>query len=305
MERKLKLDDVREAVKEAYSKAKGIKDGKVDPRVAGTSPKKFGIAVVLNSGEVIAEGDDSATFPLGGISRMPVTVELLSQLTPEQIMEKNPRCHCHRDCGGARPFKAHAIRAISAIAPSGDPDGKMDILLNDLVNMAGAEPQLDDKLYLDLMEKASQADIENRMAEAGYELYDDAPAAIDIYMRLQSLTLSLRDVATMGASLAADGVNPVTHQNVCDPAVATRAIAFFARKGPHKSTRRWMMLTGLPARSSFAGAIVAIMPGFGAIAAYSPRVDGKGVSPRAAEAIRLIADRLGLNVYASERVTVE
>ena len=65
------------------------------------------------------------------------------------------------------------------------------------------------------------------------------------------------------------------------------------------------MRTGLPGKASFAGGVLAILPGFGAIAAYAPEVDENGLSEKAAGAVQYIANKLGLNVYASARVEVE
>ena len=77
-----------------------------------------------------------------------------------------------------------------------------------------------------------------------------------------------------------------------------------ATRGKH-FIKPWMMLTGLPAKKSFTGGILAVLPGFGAIAAYSPRVDERGISIKAAKAIEYISQKLGLSVYASARVEVE
>jgi len=52
---------------------------------------------------------------------------------------------------------------------------------------------------------------------------------------------------------------------------------------------------GLPAKSGVSGAILAVVPGWGAIVAYSPRLDEAGNSVRGALAIRQLADLWALH----------
>ena len=48
----------------------------------------------------------------------------------------------------------------------------------------------------------------------GYKLYDDAAQSMDVYERLLSVKLSAAEVATMGATIAADGRNPKTGETI-------------------------------------------------------------------------------------------
>ncbi len=177
-------------------------------------------------------------------------------------------------------------------------------MVDNIEDLAGCRPILDDKLYEQLKQKAVNANTINKIAAAEYSLYDDADIAVDLYVRLASLTFTATQFATMGATIAADGRNPVTGQEVFDGRIAANVVATMAR-GVHREGRAWMMTVGLPAANSFGGAVLAILPGFGAIAAYSPALDDKGVSLKAGKAIYEIAKKLQLNVFASARVTVE
>ena len=51
----------------------------------------------------------------------------------------------------------------------------------------------------------------------------------------------------------------------------------------------------MPAKSGVSGAIVAVAPGWGALVAYSPRLDPAGNSVRAALAIERLVERWGLH----------
>lgn len=307
MERKISLASLQKAVDDAFEAYKSIKEGNVDERVAGADPKAYGISVVLTDGTVIEKGDTKALSPLGRIALLPTHVLVLTQNSPEELVRKAGIACCNRHKENkpkGLPVSPHGVRAVSVVEPSGDSDGKYDVMVDNIIDMAASAPVLDDRLYEAMMAENAKADVINAFEVAQYGLYDSAAIAVDLYTRLAALQMTTTQLATMGATVAADGVNPSNNQPVFDGSIAANVVATLAR-GVHKEGRAWMMTVGLPAASSFGGAIVAVLPGFGAIAAYSPELDANGVSVKAAKAIRYIANTLGLNVFASARVKVE
>lgn len=306
MDRKIKFADVQKAVDEAYEAYGKSTEGQVDSRINTANDKAFGISVMLTDGRVINKGDTDVASPLGRISTLPEHIVLLQQNTPDELVGKSGVCRCN----GRRaekpqiPVSPHGVRAMSAIVPQNDPDGKWDVLMDTLLSLVGESPVLDDKLYENLKKQVAEADTVNKIARAGYELYDDATTAVDLYTRLESMSVTAAQAAALGATIAADGRNPRTGAEAFDGAIAAN-ITSIAARGPHHARRAWMMSVGLPAANSFGGLIVAFLPGFGAIAAYSPLLDGNGLSVKAAKAIKYITNALQLNVYASARVDVE
>lgn len=305
MDRILKQADVQKALDKAYEKYKDISEGKNDELVSD-APAAFGISIVLTDGRVFEKGDTGKASPLGRIALVPSHVLVLSQNTPEQLVDKAGACacKCKRDAMPDIPVSPHGVRAVSVISPQGDSDGKYDIMIDNIEDLAGSGLVFDDRLYEQLKQKVTDSNTINKIAAAGYTLYDDADIAVDLYIRLASLTVTTSQLATMGATIAADGRNPVTHKEVFDGKIAANVTATMAR-GIHHASRAWMMTVGMPAANSFGGAILAILPGFGAIAAYSPALDDNGVSIKAAKTIYEIAKELQLNVFASARVSVE
>lgn len=306
MDRKISLNDVRVAVDEAYENYKSIKDGKPDERIEGIDVKDFGISVVLTDGTTINKADTQKHFALGQIVKLPTHVVLLQQNSIDKLLDKSGYAKGKIKKPENLGLSAHGIRAVSAITPANDPEGKWDIMISNIINMTGNAPVLDDKLYKRLSGDALKAGVEDKLAQDGFALYDNAAIAIDQYIKLMSLTVTAEELAVMGATIAADGRNPKTGEIAFDGELSAPVVTLAATHGPHKRTTAWMMETGLPAKSSFSGAILAILPGFGAIAVYAPCLcDECGVSVKAWKAIRYIANKLGLNVYSSARVKVE
>lgn len=309
MVRKIKPADVQKALDNAYQKSqKEVNDGKLDSLMSDADPTSFAVSIVLTDGRVFEKGDTKIKSPLGRIALVPTHVLVLSQNTPEELIQKAGVCTCACKCQkGAKPeipLSPHGIRAVSVVTPQGDSDGKYSIMIDNIVALTGSEPVLDDKLYERLGKDVASADTINKIAAAEYNLYDDADIAVDLYTRLASLTFNTTQLATMGATIAADGRNPITAEDVFDGKIAANVVTTMAR-GVHHEGRAWMMTTGLPAANSFGGAILAVLPGFGAIAAYSPLLDSNGVSIKAAKVIYEFAKELQLNVFASARVMVE
>lgn len=283
--------------------------GSIDPRIKDAKAGSFGISVVLNDGTVINKGDARIPAAIGQISKVPASVVLLGQMSPADMMKKSGTCCCK--CNGGKkqkpdiPFCSHGIRAVSAIEPTGDSDGKWDVIINNMIGMIGSDPQLNDELYKAMTQEAAKAGVENALAAADYTLYDDAPIAIDLYIRQMAMMATAEQIATMCATIAADGRNPKTGEHVFDGKISQTAVALMGVHGPHKETKPWMVATGLPAKSSFSGVIAGVLPGVFGIAAYSPELNEAGVSVKAAQALRHIMQTLQLSVFASSHVKID
>lgn len=305
MDRKIALSEIKSVVDEAYESFLSSKEGNVDPLLEGVDPKKFGITIALVDGTVINKGDTDTASPLGGIIKLPLSTILLSQFTPEELIKKSGHCPCTAQPGKPHFHGAHGIRAISAIEPTGDPDSKWNFIEDRMVDLMGSAPQLCDKLYEALKKKAVDDDIVNQLAQDGYYLYDDATLSTDLYLRARSMTATTEQLALMGATVAADGVNPVTKNIVFDGKIAKHVVGMMAAKGPRKMTLPWDMAAGLPAKSSFGGAIVGVYPGVMGVAAYAPLLMPNRVSEKAAKAIMTIMHKLDISVFQSARLIID
>lgn len=310
MTRKIKLTDLKAAVDEAYEKFANAPAGTPDPRVEGIDPNTFGISVVLADGTVISKGDTKTAVPMGNTMLIPLHAILLTQMTPDQLAEKSGKCPYTWTDGKKpqkphTPFNSHALRAISAIEPSNDSDGKWDIISDMLTSLMGTSPELDDALYKKLTAQAVEAKVEDNLAAASYFLYDDAKIAIDLYAKFAAMKAGADQLATMGATIAADGVNPETNEQVFDGNIAAPLVSTMAVKSLHKMSGPWMLRAGLPAKSGFGGSVVGVLPGVMGIAAVAPGLNMVGVSEKASQALLYIMQKLGLSVYSSACVEFE
>ena len=75
----IRLSELRDAVNKAYEEYRSIDSGSVDQRVKDADPDNFAISVALTDGTVFNKGDAQVRFPMGQISRIPVTSLLIEQ----------------------------------------------------------------------------------------------------------------------------------------------------------------------------------------------------------------------------------
>lgn len=304
MERKISLSDLRKAVDEAYEANKSLKEGEVDSRNTCADVKAFGISVMLPDGTLINKGDTDVKSPLGSISKVALSTVLFSQNSPMELIKKSGQCPCKKvpEKPKGLSFSAHGIRAFSAIEPVGDPESKWNIYENRMIDLMGSAPELCDKIYQALQKEATDTKLIDTLAADGYYLYDDASLSANLYLKALAMTASTQQLATMGATIAADGVNPVTGKTVFDGAITQNVVALMAAKGPHKMHAPWLVASGIPAKSSYGGAILGIIPGVMAIAAYAPELNPAGVSVKAAKAIIDVMQKLDISIFASAQV---
>lgn len=296
MERIISMEQLTKAVTDSFEKNKD---------------EKFALSVVLTDGRKINLGRTDIPSPIYDIVRLPIFVCLLSQNYGQKSDSFGSCCSaCECGCKGSKkpeiPINRRGLRMLSAIEPKNDGDGKYQILYDTIVALSGVAPDLAENVYKERVDENAKAQIANTLSAADYFLYDDTDIAVDVYTRLSSLAMSTEQLAVMGATVAADGRNPVTGTIAFDGAVSSAVMAIAAAHGgPHHLKKQWMIKVGLPSVASENGTIVAMLPGFGAIAAWYSDVNEDKYSCAALKTIRDIAASLGLNVYSSARVSVE
>lgn len=311
MERHISLADVEATVKAAYERVKEMNtEGSVCSNTKNVDADKFGIVVTLTDGRTVKVGDTDVASPLGGIVNVPLYAlhreQKLGQPKPDKGCES---CCCKSGEGHNRPkglpLSAKGLKLVSKIQPQGDSDGKYDVIEDMIVGMMGSAPVLNDELYRTLKQSAIDAGEENAIAAAGYELYDNTASCIDVYSKLCALMATPEQVGVMGATIAADGRNPINGEYAFDGEIAPRVVAYMAAHGPHHLSKKWLVKTGLPAKSSCGGMIAGVYPGVMSIVAYSPVLNEKGVSMKAAKAIRMIMKQLDINVFDSAHLVID
>jgi glutaminase len=127
----------------------------------------------------------------------------------------------------------------------------------------------------------------------------DPEDVLDLYFKQCSVRVTCSDLAIMGATLANNGVNPVTEDKVIGPEHVRDVLTLMNSCGMYNYAGQWAYEVGIPAKSGVSGGIVAVIPGQIGIGVYSPRLDPHGNSIRGVRVCKEISEEFGLHVFNS------
>lgn len=305
---------VQSLVEEAHARFKSNTEGEnsqVYPALAQVQSDLFGVCVVGTRGSVYSAGDTDRAFTIMSVSKPFVFALVCEALGAEQVRGQvgvnatglpfNSSAGIeHSPDGRTNPMVNAGAIATTSLVPGAGGEAMWRFIHEGLSRFAGRSLDMDDEVYA----SASATNYRNRalaaMLKSVDRLYSDPALAVDLYTRQCSLSVTARDVATMGATLADGGVNPVTKERVVDPSVCHYALAVMTIAGLYETSGDWLYDIGLPGKSGIGGGIVAVSPGKGGVGTFAPPLDRAGNSVRGQLAAKFLSQRLGMDLFASE-----
>jgi glutaminase len=303
---------VETIVQAAFQKFKSDTAGKnadYIPYLAQVDPALFGIAIVTTDNQILTVGDVNYSFSIQSISKVFTLALAMEELGPEKTFQRigsEPTGRAFNSVNAVvdmpthtgNPFvNAGAIAATSLINGKSE-DEKWNTILAFYGKVAGEKLTLIEEVYKS--EAATNAGNKAlAMLLAKYErIYSDPFEAVDVYTKQCSVGVNALQLARMGATLANNGVNPATGEQVIKRDDIPYILSTMTMAGLYDSSGSWAWHVGLPAKSGVGGGIVAVAPGKGAIAVFSPRLDEAGNSVKAQEVIEYVANQLNYNIFS-------
>lgn len=120
---------------------------------------------------------------------------------------------------------------------------------------------------------------------------------LDAYFRLCSLEVNCRDIAVMAATLANDGVSPMTGKSLFDPKVARIVKAVMSTCGLYDGSGEFAVDVGMPGKSGVGGGIMTVSPRLLGIGVLGPALDPKGNSLGGWKLLQALSQEWDLNIY--------
>ncbi len=307
---------VQTVLREAYEKFKNDSSGKnadYIPYLAQVDSKLFGIAVVSTDNQVATLGDVDYSFSIQSISKVFTLALAMENLGPEQVFQKigsEPTGRPFNSVPAVVDMPSHTGNAFvnagaiatTSLIPGKNADEKWNKILAFYGRVAG------DKLTLinDVYKSEAATNAGNKalsMLLAKYDrIYADPFESVDIYTKQCSVGVTAVQLARMGATLANNGANPATGEQVIKREDVSPILSTMAMAGLYDGSGNWAWHVGLPAKSGVGGGIVAIAPGKGAIAVFAPPLDEAGNSVKAQKVIEYVAQKLNYNLYSPSSV---
>jgi glutaminase len=303
--------EIQQVVEQAYQEFKDVQEGKnadYIKELAKVDSSIFGIVVVDTNGNMYTAGDQFSQVSIQSVSKAFVLSLVLNQSGPSVIIEKVGAnatgfpfnsiiaMEINRESGINSMVNAGAIATTSLVNGS-TADEKWNAIVEKLSAFAGRKLEVDEPVYISEAGDNQRNVAQAQLLKAYDKIYFDADESVDIYTRQCALSVNARDLATMAATLASGGINPVTKQEVVSSEAVSFTLPVMATAGLYENSGKWLYQTGLPGKSGVGGALIAVVPGKFGIAVVSPPLDEAGNSVKGQLAINYIVEKLNLNPY--------
>lgn len=271
--------------------------------VAGVDPDDLAIAVALVDGTRLASGDDTVQFPLMSVSK-PFTYALaLEQRGVDYMLDRigvsatglpynSVTAGAVRQTSEQNPMVNAGAIATHSYIEGADAAAKRQAVVGLYSRMAGEPLSVRDDWRA--TPRALTFTLAYQM-QAAERLDGDVEDVAKRYLESNIVAVTPGQLAQMGATLANDGVQPRSGERILQHATVRTVLSAMVIAGMYEDSGSWWTRVGVPAKSGVSGGIVAVVPGWGAIVAYSPRLDAAGNSVRAALAIGELVRRWRLH----------
>jgi glutaminase len=307
-----KRELVESVVREAYQKFGSDTSGKnadYIPYLAQVDSKLFGIAIVTTDNKVLTLGDVKYSFSIQSISKVFTLALAMEELGPDKVFQKigseptgrafnSPLAVVDMPTHTGNPLVNAGAIATTSLISGKDANEKWNKILDFYSKAAGEKLILIDEVY----KSETATNTGNKalsMLLAKYDrIYADPFESVDIYTKQCSVGVDAEQLARMGATLANNGRNPATGEQVIKKEDIPHILSTMMMAGLYDGSGGWAWHVGLPAKSGVGGGIVAVVPGKGAIAVFAPPLDEAGNSVKAQKVIDYVTERLNYNLFS-------
>ncbi|HEY0116635.1 MAG TPA: glutaminase [Allosphingosinicella sp.] len=279
------------------------------PALARVDPRKFGIAFVGEDGIVRGAGDCDEAFSIQSISKV-FTLALALDRVQAGLWDKvgkepsgsafNSIVQLERESGKPRNplINAGAIATTAQLIGDRSSDAAIDELIAFL-----REQAQDDAVAVDELVARSEAATGSRNRALAwfmktYNIVEgDVERVLDAYFRQCAVAMSCRQLARAALFLAFDGRDPVSGREVTVWHNARRINSVMMLCGHYDNSGEFAYRIGLPGKSGVGGGILAVAPGHGTIAVWSPGLNEFGTSAVGALALEHLIELTGWSVF--------
>ncbi|MEH1767291.1 MAG: glutaminase A [Nostoc sp.] len=298
---RLTTTEVSAWVQQAKTKAEYGKVIDRIPQLAKAYFSWFAVHICCKSGKTISFGDTACVFPLMSVIKTFSLLYLLEHLGAETVFgwvgvepsdaPFNSLEQLVSDRGHPRnPMINSGAITLADKLPGKDANQRTFLFCQWLNQLADCQLSLDEVMLASvrLTRSAANEAIANYLAEAGY--LENIEIALDTYEQICCMSGRVEDLALLGKLLACEN-SSLSAQN-------RRIVnAVMLTCGLYEASAEFAVRVGLPMKSGIGGGLVAIVPGEGAIACYSPALDNIGNPVGAIAFVETLAQELQLSVF--------
>lgn len=272
------------------------------PRLSAVDRHSLAIAVKTNTGKSFVVGESHRQFSLMSVVKPFLLLYLLSQLGSTIVFQRvdvepseepfNSLMQLKADQGKPRnPMINSGAIALAGLLPGKDPLAKCLNFCDWLNYYGGCQLSLDNSMLNSIIETPNLRNqgLAELLQEAGY--VDSHEQALANYNHICCLSGNISDLVNLGIFLESCP-SPIL------PEHCRIVKALMMTCGLYEASARLAIKIGLPTKSGVSGAILAIVPGEGAIACYSPPLDAKGNSVAGLFLLEQLSATYNLSIFS-------
>ena len=280
------------------------------PALARADPEKLGIAFADAEGRVHGAGDCGEAFSIQSISKVFMLALALERVGPK-LWDKvgrepsgsafNSIVQLEQERG--RPRNPLINPGAMVVTDTLIGDGGAEAAIDTLLGLLRAQAR-DQGIAVDEEVAASESETGARNRALAWfmknfgVLGNEVETVLGAYFRQCAVAMSCRQLARAGLFLAFDGRDPETGEQVIAAQRARRINSVMMLCGHYDNSGEFAFRVGLPGKSGVGGGILAIAPGHGAIAAWSPALNPAGTSAAGAAALEALVARTGWTAFS-------
>src|SRR5215217_1266075 len=216
--------EIQQALQKAHQQFRGTKEGKnadYIPYLATVNPNLFGLALVTVEGKVYTVGDATSTFPIESLSKPFTLARLMEEVGAKRVEDKigvdatgQPfnsivAIEMNEDHRAGNPLvNAGAITSVSMI-PAASSEDRWKKISDNFNDFAGADLPVNDEVYKSETATNTRNQSITALLDSYKVLGSPREQALDLYTRQCSVSVTATQLATMGATLANGGINPI------------------------------------------------------------------------------------------------
>lgn len=298
--------ELQRIMDEAVEIAKNNHEGDVAnyiPELASASEEMTAVSITLNDGTCLTSGNNlNKKVTLQSCAKIVILIGLLEELGVEEVMKwvkvepsgDDFASIARLDQFGPKP--SNPMLNSGAISLSGHIQGTTEERLAWLdkwmQSCFGTELSPDSKVFVSERRTGDRNRSLAYLLKSRGMLIDDVDDVLETYFYLCSYEVTVKEASYLPMLLANRGVNP--HGEQVFSAETSRIVnSIVATCGIYNETGTHMVRTGMPAKSSVSGYILAVALRHGGIATLSPRVNPKGTSMRGEIILHHISKEMG------------
>lgn len=277
------------------------------PALRAVDPSKLGMAFAAVSGIRGGTGDADVSFSIQSISKLFATAYALQRGGDEiwRRVGKEPTGSSFNSVGQLEldqgiprnPFVNAGAMVVTDLLFRWAPDPSR-LVCDFLGSLA-----MSDAVRIDPVVAASEMDtahvnraLAHVMRSRG-TIRRDAETVVRAYIWQCATEMTCAQLALAALPFASDGHHPLVDRMIFGQRTTRRINSLLLTCGMYESVGSFAYRVGLPAKSGVGGGIVAIAPGLGAVAVWSPGLDRSGNSELGIRALELFVEMTGCSLF--------